>query len=174
MQKLTSCYFDDDIYVQVGELSKIINKSVMQTTRYVKDGIPHRYQDGKKTRLFPVRKCTEWLIMRGVILLDMPVDEDASYEDMDSMEAKRRQDVFKAQLMELDLAKEKGELISIADIKKENERTLIAFRNRALSLPTAVAPTLVGIETVAEVKSTLDTAVYELLNELGRLKDEDI
>lgn len=174
MIKLNNAYLADDIYVQVGDFAKIIERTDRQITTYVDKGLPFTTLEGKKHRLFPVVKCIEWLIINGYRSLNMPINETATYDEMDSQEARRRQDVVKAQMMELELAKEKGELISVEDIRKENERTLVAFRNRALALPTATAASLVGLETVAEAKQILEDAMYQLLTELSRLDDTDV
>jgi len=66
---------------------------------------------------------------------------------------------------------EKGKYYSKEIIDKKAEHILVSFRNKTLAMPTKVAPTLVGIEDVAEIKSILDNAVYELLDELSRLED---
>ena len=66
---------------------------------------------------------------------------------------------------------EKGKYYSKELIDKKAENILVSFRNKTLALPSKIAPAIVGIEDTAEIKSILDNAIYELLDELNRLED---
>jgi len=82
-----------------------------------------------------------------------------------------QKDYWAAKLNELKYDVERKRLYTREEIDKKAENILVAFRNKTLALPTKVAPTLIGLEDIAEIKSILDNAVYELLEELSRLED---
>ena len=92
-------------------------------------------------------------------------------EDLENIPPKERKDLAEARLKELELAKKKGELISIDEIRKENEYVLTAFKNKSLAIPSKIAPALVGIENTAEIQAILEKAVHELLIELATIEN---
>lgn len=103
--------------------------------------------------------------------VDLPKLTDDDFKDMKLSQVNVFKEFYKGKVYELDYMKRMGELISVEEIKKENEQILIAFRSRAMAIPTKIAPLMIGIDTIAEVKSILDDAIYELLMELSRLEN---
>ncbi len=170
MTPIKNGYFEDDIYVQVAPLCAMIGVSSMQITNYVKDGLPFVHLNDSKMRSFPIRKCFEWLMLNGFmdIKYDKPTETE---EDLEELPPKERKDLADARLKELELAKKKGELISLDEIRKECEYILTSFKNKTLGVPSKIAPALIGIETIAETKAILDEAMFELLTELSKLED---
>lgn len=170
MKPLNNGYFEDDIYVSVAPLCAMIGVSSRQITNYVKDGMPFVYINDSKIRSFPVKKCFDWLIING--LMEIKYDKQTeTTEDLEDLPPKERKDLADARLKELELAKKKGELISLEEIRKECEYILTSFKNKTLGVPSKIAPALIGIETIAETKAILDEAMYELLTELSKLED---
>lgn len=100
---------------------------------------------------------------------DMPKLTEDDFKDMKLSQVNVFKEFYKGKVYELDYMKRMGELISVDEVRKENDQILVAFRARAMAIPTKIAPLMIGIETIAEAKSILDDAMYELLMELSRL-----
>jgi phage terminase Nu1 subunit (DNA packaging protein) len=173
MKKLTNCYLDDDIYVPASALCVMLGVAERSIGRYAADGMPFTNIGEAKQKHFPVLKCVEWLAVKGLLEIKQPIPERSSgdsFDDMDSMEARRRQDIAKAKLMEMEVEEAEGKLIRVEDALKENEKVLTAFRSRILSMPSSIAPSVITCETVAEAKSIIENACYDALEELARLE----
>ena len=80
-------------------------------------------------------------------------------------------DYWVGKLNQLKFETEKGKYYSKELIDKKAENILVSFRNKTLALPSKIAPAVVGMEDIAEIKAILDNAVYEILDELSRLED---
>lgn len=170
MKNIKNGYFEDDIYVQVEPLCAMIGVSSMTISNYVKDGMPYVHLNESTRRSFPVRKCFEWLILNGYMQIKYDKQTETE-DDLEELPPKERKDLADARLKELELAKKKGELISLEEIRKECEYILTSFKNKTLGVPSKIAPALIGLETIAETKAILDEAMYELLTELSKLED---
>lgn len=173
MKKLTNCYLDDDIYVPASALCVMLGVAERSIGRYAADGMPFTNIGEAKQKHFPVLKCIKWLTIRGLIEIQQPIKEredDENYDDIDSQEAKRRQDIAKAKLMEMEVEEAEGKLIRVEDALKENEKVLTAFRSRILSMPSSIAPSVITCDTVAEAKYIIEISCYDALNELSRLE----
>lgn len=66
---------------------------------------------------------------------------------------------------------EKGLYYSKEEINKKAEYVLMASRNKFLSIPSKVAPSLVGLETIQEAEAILSDAIYEILEELSKINE---
>jgi phage terminase Nu1 subunit (DNA packaging protein) len=173
MKKLTNCYLDDDIYIPASALCVMLGVAERSIGRYASDGMPFINIGDAKQKHFPVLKCVEWLAIKGLFEIKQPIPERSSsdsFEDMDSIEARRRQDIAKAKLMEMEVEEAEGKLIRVEDALKENEKVLIAFRSRILSMPSSIAPSIVTCETIAEAKAMIENACHNALEELSRLE----
>lgn len=103
--------------------------------------------------------------------IDLPKIGDDEFLTMSLSQVKTFKEFYQGKISELDYKRRSGELISVEEARKENEQILIAFRSRAMAIPTKIAPLMVGIENISEAKSILDDAMYELLLELSRLEN---
>lgn len=154
----------NDLYLTARDAAKILNVSERSIHDYKKRGIPKT--DDKQPK-YPGREIVLWGIENGVIDYSVSSIE----EDLENIPPKERKDLAEARLKELELAKKKGELISIDEIRKENEYVLTAFKNKSLAIPSKIAPALVGIENTAEIQAILEKAVHELLIELATIEN---
>lgn len=92
------------------------------------------------------------------------VQGDTSQLDID--EARRRKLAAEAAMMELDLAKRRGEVIEIEQVAAIIGDDYANVRAKLLSLPTKLAPMLTGIEDPLECKALIERGVTEALEEL--------
>ncbi len=83
--------------------------------------------------------------------------------------AKLITEALKGALLKLQAEKEKGNLISIQDVKDINDKVASAIRAKMLTLPVKVAAKLEGL-TAAEIKHELENEINEVLSELNRLE----
>ena len=143
------------------ELSAIIGITPQQIIKLEKDGVFNR--NGEKFYTLP-NAVTEYITYKVASEL-----RKVQGDDVDINEANRRKAIAQAVLLEMEVAEKEGKLISIDEIRKENEYILTSFRNKTLGVPSKVSPSLIGLESVAEIKAILDDAMYELLTELSRL-----
>ncbi|DAB40794.1 MAG TPA: hypothetical protein CFH81_00360 [Sulfurovum sp. UBA12169] len=58
-------------------------------------------------------------------------------------------------------------------IIKDNQRILKAFRDKALALPTKMSLDLLGLKDKKEAAAIIESYIYELLEELSQLEDEN-
>jgi phage terminase Nu1 subunit (DNA packaging protein) len=70
--------------------------------------------------------------------------------------------------LELDNAQARGELLP-RDVEAGWMAILAIIKNQLLNLPSAMAPLVVDLMTVAEVEASLKTRIYDTLNELSSI-----
>ena len=85
---------------------------------------------------------------------------------VDIEEAKRRKIAAEAGLAELELAKEKGEVVLIEEVTKQFGDQLSALRAKLLALPSKTANLVFTAKSLTEAKSILEDAIIEALNEV--------
>ena len=85
---------------------------------------------------------------------------------LDIEEARRRKLAAEAALVELDLAKRRGEVIEIEEVAGVVGDDYANVRAKLLALPSKLAPQLIGIEDPAECKALIERGVSEALEEL--------
>ncbi len=73
----------------------------------------------------------------------------------------------KADLAMMQVAKLKGELVSLAVVKQTWIAVIIMVRARLLAMPTKLAPRLLGKKNAAEVETILRAEVYEACEDLS-------
>ena len=86
---------------------------------------------------------------------------------MDMDEARRRKLAAEAALAEIELARAKGEVVSVDLVAEEVGAALSALRSRLLAIPPAVSPSIELVEGTAAVREVLDAAIHEALDEIS-------
>ena len=81
--------------------------------------------------------------------------------------ARAKREHHNAQIAEMEARKMAGELAEVADFDATLQKFAANVRGRFVSLPSKLAPSLVGLETVAEIEAALQDAVWEALSELS-------
>jgi phage terminase Nu1 subunit (DNA packaging protein) len=115
--------------------------------------------EGKEWILDPY-EVEKWQIERKVKELT------GGGEFMELDEAKRKKMTAEAGLAELELMKEQGVLIEIDKVATEIGEQLSNFRAKMLSLPSKVSAQVYTAKDIKEIKSILEDAIYEALNEI--------
>ena len=71
------------------------------------------------------------------------------------------------QLLELELRKRAGQLVSTQAVEQEWTRILSMLRNSFLAMPTRMAPVLAVAKTPAECEALLRQAIYDALTSIS-------
>lgn len=85
---------------------------------------------------------------------------------IDLEEAKRRKMAAEAGLAELELMKEQGYLVEIEKVAQDFGEQLTNFRAKMISIPSKCAAQIYTADNVQEIKSILEDAITEALNEI--------
>lgn len=81
--------------------------------------------------------------------------------------ARLRKERAMADLNEIKVAKERGTLVDIAEQERSNIQKFTVIRNKLMGLPSAVAPSITGLDA-PEIERILDERIRETLIELSR------
>lgn len=68
---------------------------------------------------------------------------------------------------ELELKVREGKLHEAEDVEFALTGMLVTFRNRLLSIPSKLAPQLIGVNSIAEIQTVIDTELREAMTELS-------
>ena len=114
------------------------------------------------------RKAREQLEARHVRIVEALRSQlGGGSEAVSKEEGERRERVAKAQLAELELARQRRDLVSIADIRGTWAIVGHTIRNRLLAVPSKVAPLLALAETTEERSRLISDHVREALHDLS-------
>ena len=106
--------------------------------------------------------CVQWYIG----YLKEQIDR-ARRGDETEQQARARLIKATANLRELEYAREQSKLIPVEVVRVVWERLTIAFKNKILSLPSKLPQRLIGCQDINQIKSVLESEVYEALGELS-------
>ena len=83
------------------------------------------------------------------------------------MEARQRRLSAQAQLTELELGQQQGQLVKCEEIIEAIQKSLLQLRNRLLSIPSKLSPALAVEASAALTKSILEDEIHKALTELS-------
>lgn len=84
-------------------------------------------------------------------------------------EAKIRQLTAKASLTELELAKEREELLTVEDAIQVISESLTSIKSTLMSLPSRIAPQVLNMSTASEIEALVKKIINEALDELSEI-----
>jgi phage terminase Nu1 subunit (DNA packaging protein) len=79
----------------------------------------------------------------------------------------------KREKIELELAAMRGTMHFSEDVQRVMNDMLSNFRAKVLALPSRVSPSLIGIDTIADIQEILQGEVLDVLNELSEYNPSD-
>jgi phage terminase Nu1 subunit (DNA packaging protein) len=152
--------------VSLGEFAELIGRTDPTVRNYIRRGMPIETQGGRgKGHEIDTAAAIEWMVQDRI-------KEVAGPSNLNSFDAARtRKEVANADIAEMDLAERRGELVRLAAIGKVFANAVARSRARLLAIPTKVAPIVVG-QKIAEAKATIEDALHDALNELGKAELE--
>jgi terminase small subunit / prophage DNA-packing protein len=161
MAKLTPHASTDFTQVGLHEAAAILGKSVVTLKSWFNLGCPVIERGGK---------AKKWRICPAAVIAwreeKIAQDSVGDTQNLDYEEARRREMAAKAAMLELDLAQRRGKLVEvelIADLVGEEYANV---RARILGLPTRLAPQVIGITSLPELRALIEAGITEVLEEL--------
>jgi hypothetical protein len=141
----------------VGEAAEALGMSSASVSQWVNRAPPDVWRKAGSKRVllwpaFPVWYRAE-------------LQKNSAPADLD--EARRRKLAAEAELAELQLERERGALLTVADFRRELGDALDLVRSRVTAMTARLAPQVVGLSSVAEAQAAIDPLVREILRELS-------
>lgn len=150
--------------VTKAELGALTGYSPKQLTRFVQTtDIPHR-RDGNEL-YFP------WPGVRAWLFRYLEEKGKRAAAPVDSKDALTRTDVARAELMEIELAKARGELMKVDDFERILSDAFGRARARLANLAPRVAAATFGAESVQAAQALAQPVIDEVFEELRRTDD---
>jgi hypothetical protein len=94
-------------------------------------------------------------------------DRQPAGEETDYFEARRRRELYTAELKRLELQEREGQLVKITDVADTVETEYARLRQRLLAIPGKAGQEVIGVEDAAEAARVIDAYIVEALTELS-------
>jgi phage terminase Nu1 subunit (DNA packaging protein) len=153
--------------VTVDRVTEALNLTPRRIQQLVKEGMPRE----KRGEYDPI-KCMLWYIryLKAQISRLSPNVSPAGGEVDDERKERCRLLRANRELRELELARARGEFMSLIDIEKIMAEFVVMTRVRILAVPNRIAPQLVGEDRVV-IEARLDKALGEALTSLANYNE---
>jgi terminase small subunit / prophage DNA-packing protein len=154
--------------VDVGKVANALNLSEQRVQQLVHEGMPRETRgqyDPVKCLLWYVRFLQKALEKRSVPTLDGGF--------VGEREERVRLLRADADLREIELAKERGQLVAIQDVEKEFTDLVLVTKARIMAIPARCAPDLVGETSSLMIMAKLEKACKEALSYLAKRPRRD-
>lgn len=158
--------------VEVGNLLGVSDKTVRNWMN--KSNLP--FSDAGRARTIEWTKAFRWYLDTQVnsdgnggnktpdkVLVLVPEDSE-TYE-----EALARKTRAEANLKELQLAKERGQVASVSDVERVLAASTKATQTQILALPSRLAPRMLGIEDHGRAVAIIQAEAHQLLSNLATI-----
>jgi len=145
--------------VETAELASIFGVQRKTILIWIKEGMPvlSRGQAGSRAHLFDTEEVLRWKINREMIRVTGDGDH------IDKEEAMRRKILAEAQQQEIKLAKERGEVVDLAEMQKELAAQMIELRASMRRVPERCVLRLVGESDESVIKKVLLSEIDDAL-----------
>jgi hypothetical protein len=150
--------------IGISELCRRLALSPTQIARERKDGMPHEPSNGSTPMRFPWPACRVWRDEHIRAKAEASAAKAAA-------DPKRRKLAAQADLAELELAKRRAELMTVAQYTRLVADTFGRVRAILLAMPPRLAAAGVGHQNERDAQAALDPLVYEVIDELHQAKD---
>lgn len=148
--------------VGIAQVANVLNVTERRVQQLVREGLP-RQQKGK----YDLADCMVWYIRYLQKALERRAVPTTEGEYTGLGDARVRSIKADAELKELELARQRRELIAAPDVERRWMDIVAVMKARLLSIATRVAPFLVGETDRAKIQTKIDDAVKEALAELA-------
>lgn len=145
------------------ELASLLGLSTAAIRAWERQGCPVESKAKRKgdPTLYSVAAVVRWREQQAALAAS------GDLAAMDMEEARRRKLAAEAALVEIDLARRRGEVVEVAVIAAEVGSALSACRARLLGVGASVAPRLELAPDTASRKEMIDDAINEALDEIS-------
>lgn len=137
--------------VETAELASIFGVQRKTILIWIKEGMPvlSRGQAGHRSHVFDTEEVLRWKINREMIRVTGDGDH------IDKEEAMRRKILAEAQQAEIKLAKERGEVVELAELQRELSSQMIELRAAMRRVPERCVLRLVGESDESVIKKII-------------------
>lgn len=151
--------------VGVRQVATALNVTERRVQQLSKEGLPKELR-GK----YELGKCMLWYIRYLQGALEAAGRRDGGEEDFSGLrEEKKRIMRAEADLKEIELAKERGNLISIVDFEKEMTDLVLTTKARVMAIAPRIAPELVGENSRVMIQAKVEKACKEALELMAKV-----
>jgi len=145
--------------VAVKQLATILNLTTARIHQLVQEGLPKKLR-GK----YDQDECTGWYIRYLQALVEKKAIVDPGGEVLaNERESRLRLLKADADLREIELARERGQLVTIEEVEKELADLILSSKARIMGVAPRVAPDLVGETSRVMVQAKIEKALKEAL-----------
>lgn len=137
---------------EVDEVAEFLDITTRRVYQLVKAEIIDRLPDGKFDLKDVSEKYYEFKFGSG---------------SRDLNQVKAEHEEVKKRISELKLAKMEGKLHEADDVELIMTNMLVTFRNRILSIPSKLAPQLIGMKNIGKISDLIERELRDALNELS-------
>lgn len=140
------------------ELAEAFSVSVATVDAWLRRGCPHVQRGGRgKSWVFNILDVAAWRFG----------SEESPEEDPEKMSPKERLDWYKGTRERIALEKDRGDLISADEVEAAWLNQITVAKGRLLSLPTRVAPDVLGLSEQRDIEQVLKSSISDVLEELA-------
>jgi phage terminase Nu1 subunit (DNA packaging protein) len=155
--------------LELEDIASLLGVSERMIRNYIKDNALPCRNDGRK-RVFVWDEVREWYVAyriakdgsRGSLSTQVPVKEDINAASL-------RKTVAEADLKELQLAKERGQVAAIDDVERILSAANMATQTQILAVPSRLATQMLGLEDHGRAVSILEAEMRQLLSNLATI-----
>jgi phage terminase Nu1 subunit (DNA packaging protein) len=138
------------------EFARLIDVSAPRVSALLRQGLP----------------CVDGRIPRDLALrwLEKNVARNGSATESSNkgfVAARVEKTLLQIRMLQLQLAKQQSQLVTIEDIQQEWTRRVLACRTRLLAVPVKVAAMAHGASDVEAARSLIESEIHEALNEIA-------
>lgn len=146
----------------VGEVAEMFGVTVKWINRLVSEkGLPR-----KERGVYDLFQVIPWMVrdMKRQI-------EEAKAGDESMQDAVKREQMMKADILEIKLARQRSEVINVSDASNIMRDLVAQTKAAMMAQPRKLAPLLVMKESPNEVETILESEIHAVLSELSALPD---
>lgn len=153
--------------VDVKRVAETLNLDIRRIQQLVKEGLPR----AKRGR-YDERKCSRWYIRYLQNALEKRGVAKGSGKYAEERDERVRLIRADADLREIELARERGQLIALPDYERTLADLILTTKARILAIPPRVAAELVGETSRVMIQAKLEKACKDALAYLARERDD--
>jgi phage terminase Nu1 subunit (DNA packaging protein) len=153
--------------VDLKQVSKALNVSERRVQQLAKEGLP-KEDRGK----YDLGKAMLWYIRYLQAALEASGRRDSGDEEyIGAREERARLLRAEAELKEMELAKQRGLLVAIADVERDWSEIVLSVKARIMAIPPRLAPEILGETSRVMAQAKIEKYCKEALAQLAKADD---
>ncbi len=149
------------------QAAEMLGVSTRRLYQLAKEGDPPPKDSAGK---YPAREYAVWLMEREIS--KKGIQPDGKVLDLQAERARLAKE--QADKTAMENGRLRGELAPVGAARKLLESVGSTFKTRILSIPSKLAPAIIGLKTLPEVRELIEEYLHDALHELSRLTEADL